>query len=121
MSRKVIKLVKRSYDFFGPHQWHFLLFKCTSKVKFFLFCILVPWCKCQVSIHIFLMSNSNIKCSFFHVAMLLCIVGHVWSHTISYTIGMQYIFLVLLVRNGTIIVRKKIGIFQLIFVVHFIP
>jgi hypothetical protein len=28
----------------------------------------------------------------FHVAMILCIVGHVWCHMESYTIGMQYIF-----------------------------
>jgi hypothetical protein len=38
----------------------------------------------------FIMSNFDSKCSF-HVAMLLCNVGHVWCHMYSYTIGMQFL------------------------------
>ena len=30
-----------------------LLLNCISKMNYFMFCILVPWCKCHVSIHIF--------------------------------------------------------------------
>ena len=85
---------------FGPHQWQFLLFKCTSKVKFFMFCILVPWCKRHVSIHIYTsMFNSNTKCSFFMLPFycaLLAMFGvkckpiQLLCNTFSSSIGTQW-------------------------------
>ena len=40
----------RSNDLFWPHQWQFLLLKCTLEVNFFLFCILVPWYKVEATL-----------------------------------------------------------------------
>ena len=40
----------------------------------------------------FIMSNSNSKRSFFHVAMLLCNSSYVWCHMLGYTIAMQQTF-----------------------------
>jgi hypothetical protein len=48
-----------------------------------LFLVLQPstlMCLSCVHAYNFVMSNSYIKRSFFHVAMSLCTVGHVWCH-----------------------------------------
>ena len=46
MSREVIGLVWATSIAIS-------LLKCTLEVNYFMFSILVPWCKCHVSIHIF--------------------------------------------------------------------
>ena len=77
------------------------LLKCTSEVNYFLFCILVPWCKCHVSIHIFSYVQFWFKTLFFHVAMLLCNVGHVWCICKAIQLACNT-FLVLLVHKWMI-------------------
>ena len=108
-----MRLVKRSYDLFGPHQWQFLLFKCTSEVNYFMFCILIPWCKCHVSIHIYflcpiLILNVHLSCCRVIVYCWSCLASYVKLYN-WYAIH----FLVILVHNGMIIVRKKIGIISI--------
>ena len=115
--------MKRSYDLFGPHQWQFLLFKCTLKVNYFMFCILVPWCKCRVSIHtnIYIYIEIYILCPILilNVPFSCChVIVYYWPCLVScvklYNWYAIYFF-ILLVHNGTIIVRKKIRIISINF------
>ena len=115
MSREVTSLVKRSYDLFGPHQWQFLLFKCTLEVNYSMFCILLPWCKCHVSIHI----NFLCKILILYIPFSCChVIVHCWPCLVSYVKLYNWYaihFKVLLVHNETIIVREKFGIISIIF------
>jgi hypothetical protein len=77
------------------------------KGQIFPIFILVPWCKCQVSIHIyflclFLILNIHFSCYLFIVYCCPCLVSYVELYN-WYAIY----FLVLLVHNAMIIVREK--------------
>jgi hypothetical protein len=86
-----------------------------------MYCILVPWCKCHVSIHIFLMSNSNTKQTFFMLPFYcvpLAMFGVIYKaiqlvcSTFFSSIGTHW--------NNNCDEQKKESI-QSIFVVLFIP
>ena len=81
--------------------------------NFSLSCILVPWCKCHVSIHIYFQCPIvilNVRFSGYHF------IVYCWPCLESYVKLYNWYaiyYLLLLVHNGTIIVRKKLGPFQL--------
>jgi hypothetical protein len=94
------------------------LLKCTSEVNYFMFSILVPWCKCHVSIHIFEYVQFYFYTFLFHVVNY-CVMWPIFG-VIRKAIQLVYnTSLILVIHNCMISVRKKFGIISINFCCSF--